>query len=152
MSDERETARALGISVNAQVDAGRQIVFQTHIDVDTSQEDLDALLDKLNVAADRQVAFYEIPVLEKELQHLDLQEYTFKNNLQNMDANLAAKQAASTGRRSDVKLSAQEEIQKRQAMDTLNHHTKLRASAAKRLEEARAKAGTRHGTASTANR
>lgn len=53
---------ALGASYQFTLDkeGRRQIVFQMHVSVDTPRADIDALLDKIAGAADRQQAVYEL--------------------------------------------------------------------------------------------
>ena len=53
---------ALGFKFQAvyDKDARRSVVFETFLARDTSQNDLDAMLDKLRIATDRQIAFSEL--------------------------------------------------------------------------------------------
>jgi hypothetical protein len=64
---EAQTAPALGISVNVQVDGNRQIAFQTFVARDDSPQVLNKLLDQISKAADRQVAKAVLISLRKEL-------------------------------------------------------------------------------------
>ncbi len=149
MTDERETGRALGISINAQVDQGRVIVFQTHVDADTSSEDLDKLLDKLNVAADRQAAFYEIPGLQKAVRAEEDRLNLFATNFAAMEERKALV-ATANGRR-NPKDDANEIIAKTNAMDQLKRQKEIVAEVKDALVDAMTRAGERHGAASTAN-
>lgn len=149
MTSERETGRALGISINAQVDQGRQIIFQTHVDADTTQEQLDELLDKLNVACDRQAAFYEIPGLQKAVRAEQDRLNLFTSNLGVMEERKAIV-AQANGRR-NPKDDANEIIAKTNAMDQLKRQKEIVAEVEAALAGAKARAGKRHGAASTAN-
>jgi hypothetical protein len=53
---------ALGFSYQVVLDkeARRTLVFQAHVPVDASIEDVNAVLDKIGKAADRQIAIYEL--------------------------------------------------------------------------------------------
>lgn len=149
MTDERETGRALGVSINAQVDQGRVIVFQTHVDADMSAEKLDELLDKLNVAADRQAAFYEIPGLQKTVRAEEDRLNLFSSNLANMEQKKEL-MATANGRR-NPKDDANEIIAKTNATDQLKRQKEIVAEVKAALADARTRAGVRYGAASTAN-
>ena len=149
MTDERETGRALGVSINAQVDQGRVIVFQTHVDADMSAEKLDELLDKLNVAADRQAAFYEIPGLQKAVRAEEDRLNLFSSNLANMEQKKEL-MATANGRR-NPKDDANEIIAKTNATDQLKRQKEIVAEVKAALGDARTRAGVRYGAASTAN-
>lgn len=49
-------APALGFSLQIGIGKDRQIVFQSHLDQDAPLQKLNLLLDKINAAADRQIA------------------------------------------------------------------------------------------------
>lgn len=141
---------ALGVSINAQVDGKRQIVFQTHVASDAPQAEIDALLDKLNASIDRSVAFYEIGLLEDALERDKQILYSIKHNMDNIEENMRVKYEAS-GKRGEFKLSSQEKMQKTQAHDNLTRQTEIVKLAESRLAEARKKAGVRDGASSPAN-
>ncbi len=152
MSDSKgaETAPALGISLSLQYAGGRTVVFQTHVPQETPQAGIDEILDRLNGSADRAEAFY---AQEQARKQLEVDENVLANivkRLSDVESNIQLK-AAADGRR-NPKLSAQDEMQKKQAYDSL-------AEANKRVDIDRAhladlirKAGNRDGAASTANR
>lgn len=150
MDETKGVAPALGISVNAQVDARRQIVFQTHVDAASTVEDINKLLDKLNTTVDRQVAFYQIEELENALERDTQILYSINHNMAEVEANARMKYEA-TGKRSEFKLSVQETMQKKQAQDNVTRQTEIVALARKRLAEAKAKAGIRDGASGPAN-
>ena len=62
-----QAPNALGMSVQYLVSEGRQIVFQTHLDLDSSKDEVDALLDSCFAAADRQKAKYDVDYWEDEI-------------------------------------------------------------------------------------
>lgn len=150
MTAERETGRALGVSINAQVDQGRVLVFQTHVDADVSAEDLDKLLDKLNVAADRQAAFYEIPQLKKAVRLEEDRLNLATHNIADMEQKKALVELAN-GRRTP-RDNAAEQIAKTNAMDQLKRQKEIVAEVKATLAEVEAKAGVRYGAASSTDR
>ena len=151
MTGVKGVAAALGVSLNAQIDARRQVVFQTHIDADTSQKDLDKLLDGLSASVDRQVAFYQIEELENAVERDKQILYSIQHNLEEVVGNMRLKYEAS-GRRGVFKMSHTEEMQKKQAHDTLKRQSEIVTLSERRLQEAKAKAGNRDGAPSPADR
>ena len=150
MDDSKgEKVPALGISLNAQFAQGRSVVFQTYVDLEVSKEVLDQLMDKLNAVADRQEAFYAIDQAERQL---EVETNAMKNmarRLEEIEANIRLKMTAE-GRR-NPKLTAQDEMQKKQAGDTLEEGKKRVAIAQKFLDELKQKAGNRDGANSGPN-
>jgi len=61
---------ALGFSYQVVLDkdARRTIVFQTHVANEANQADIDALLDKMGKAADRQIAWYDLQQAREDLE------------------------------------------------------------------------------------
>jgi hypothetical protein len=153
MDDSKgETAPALGISINAQVAAARQITMQSFIDRDASGADIDKLLDKLNASLDRQVAFYEI---EEEEKRIEVDRNVLANvskRLAEVEDNIRLKAGSAEGRRNPLKLSSQEEVQKKQAYDSLEEAKRRVAVGEARLVELRKKAGNRDVASSPADR
>jgi hypothetical protein len=153
MSDvqgEAATEPAIGLSLNANLSQTKQIVLQTHIPRDWSQEQINTLVDKLSGVVDRKEAFYQIEVLEAELEHNKTTLYSIRHNLDNVEANALAKHEAS-GRRTPFKWSQAELVQKKQTEDSVVRQTEIVAKCQQRLDEARKKAGLTDGTASSAN-
>lgn len=144
-----EAAPALGISVSAQYATGRTVVFQTHVDQNISAADLNALLDKTNEAADRQEAFYAIDQAQRQLEVEENATLNMARRLEEAEANIQMKMTAE-GKR-NPKLSAQDAMQKKQALDTLAEGKKRVEIARKFLEELKQKAGNRDGAPSPAN-
>ena len=153
MDDSKgETAPALGISINAQVSPRRQITVQSFVDRDASGAEIDNLLDKMNASLDRQEAFYAIEDAENQLEVDSNVLVNITRRLAEVEDNIRLKAGSETGRRAPYKPSAQEEVAKKQAHDSL-------AEAKKRVEidkviiaKLKMKAGNRDGTSSPANR
>ena len=101
-------AIALGVSMNVQVDGNRQIVFQTHVGRDDPLPILNAALDKMTQAADRQVAKYMLISLRKEL-------HQHEKALKDQTEDMARVQAENlerweqSGRKGAYKLDAKEQ-------------------------------------------
>jgi regulator of replication initiation timing len=133
---------ALGISVNANIDARRQYVFQTYVDASASVADINVTLDKVNAVIDRAVAFYQIEELENTLERDKQILYSINHNMGEVEENMRMKYEA-TGKRGPFKMSPQEVVQKKQAQDNVKRQTEIVSLSEKRLAEAKAKAGTR---------
>jgi hypothetical protein len=152
MDDSKgDTAPALGISVNAQVAPTRQITMQSFIDRDAPGADIDTLLDKLNASLDRQVAFYEIDEEEKRLEVDRNVLANVSKRLAEVEDNIRIKAGSVEGRRNPLKLSSQEEMQKKQAYDSLEEAKRRVAVGEARIVELRKKAGNRDGANSSPN-
>lgn len=67
-AEEKPAAPALGFSIQVDLGAGRNAVLQTHLPNDASLDDINAMLDKMSSAADRQKARYDIDALTRTLE------------------------------------------------------------------------------------
>ncbi len=78
---------ALGVSYQARLDREgvRSIVFQTHVDQETPAAVVNALLDKLALAVDRQMAKTELVELAQEEQELHKRIATFNASFSSME-------------------------------------------------------------------
>ena len=144
------TAPALGVSLNAQFAAGRQVVFQTHVAQDISEDELNKLLDTMNAVADRAEAYYGQDQARKQLEVEEKALLNMTRRLSEIEGNIRIK-AAQDNRRGGYKPSATEEVQKKQAYDTLEEGKSRVATCRQYLDELIRKAGNRDGTASTTN-
>ena len=151
MDDSKgETAPALGISINAQVAPTRQVTLQSFIDRDASGADIDKLMDKLHASLDRTSAFYE---MEEEAKRIEVDENVranITNRLAEVEDNIRLKAGADTRR--VYKPNAQEEVQKKQAHDSLKEAQRRVKAGKDRLAELKKKAGNRDVTSSPADR
>lgn len=98
---------ALGFSVNVQVDGNRQIAFQTFVSRDGPLGDLNAALDKITKAADRQVAKYMLVSLRKELRQREQAVKDQAEDLARVEAE-NHKRWDDSGRKGPYKLDAKE--------------------------------------------
>jgi len=84
MDASTQTSPALGVSFNLPLDErGRNLVFQTHIDAASSPQEINALLDKVVAAGERQFAKYELKRLELDLRALKEQVKRQEDDLPN---------------------------------------------------------------------
>jgi hypothetical protein len=141
---------ALGVSLKAQYARGREFVFQTHVAQEIAGTDLDALLDKLNGSADRAEAFY---AQDQARRQLEVEEKALENivrRLGEVEANIQIKAAADNRR--NARPSPQDEVAKKQALDSVEESKRRVAECKKYLAELIKKAGNRDGASSPANR
>lgn len=150
MSDSKgETAPALGISLSLQYAGGRTVVFQTHVPQETLQAGVDEILDRLNGSADRAEAYY---AQEQARRQLEVEEKALLNMTRRMgevESNIQLK--ASADNRRNYKPSAQDEVQKKQALDSVEEGKRRVAECKAFLADLIRKAGNRDGASSPAN-
>lgn len=79
-------AVAIGVSFSHQVSTERSIVMQTHVARDSSDTLLNAVLDKMRDAIDRQVAGHRVKELRKSLEMQKKQLRRVKEDLIRIDA------------------------------------------------------------------
>jgi hypothetical protein len=139
----------IGLSLNAQFAAGRTVVFQTHVPQDVTAEGLGVILEKLNGVADREEAFYAQEGARRQLEVEKKAVANMARRLSEVDTNIQTKMLAE-GKR-NPKLSAQDEMQKKQARDTLEEGKRRVAECEVFLAELIRKAG-RDGASSPADR
>jgi hypothetical protein len=151
MSDSKgETAPALGISLSLQYAGGRTVVFQTHVPQETPQTGIDEILDRLNGSADRAEAFY---AQEQARRQLEVEEKALSNmtrRLSEVETNIQTKSVATGGRR-NPQLSAQDEMQKKQGLDSVEESKQRVVVCKTYLADLIKKAGNRDGASSPAN-
>lgn len=141
---------ALGISVELQYAGGRKAVFQTYVPRVASEEEINVILDKVNAVADRAEAYY---AQEQARRQLEVEENAAANivrRLSEVESNIQLKSTAEGGRR-NPKLSAQDEMQKKQALDSVEESKKRVAVCKAHLADLIKKAGNRDGASSPAN-
>lgn len=151
MNDSKgETIPALGISVEMQYAGGRKVVFQTHVDQDVDEVVLNMLLDTMNAAADRAEAYYAQDQARRQLEVEENAAANIARRLSEVEGNIQTKAIAEGGRR-NPKLSAQDDMQKKQALDSVEESRKRVAVCKAHLADLIKKAGNRDGASSPAN-
>ncbi len=103
------SAPALGFSITANIHDRSQIVAQSFVPFDASDEQVDAALDKVMRALDRQAAKYQVKDLKKKM---EFEEIALKNQVEKVAdfQNAAANEHATSGRRGEFKLNKQQEV------------------------------------------
>lgn len=139
----------MGISLNAQFSAGRTVVFQTYVPQDVTPEGLAVIVEKLNWVADREEAFYAQEQARKQLEVEENAASNIARRLSEVETNIQIK-AAGDGKRIP-KPSANDEMQKKQALDSVEESKRRIAVCKKHLAELIVKAGNRDGASSPTN-
>lgn len=139
MPEETAQYPALGISVKTQASEGREIVFQTHIAQDASIVDLNALLDKMTAAADRQSAKAALITLYRDLEDHEKQLRQLEEDYSNIEANAAALWAKN-GRKGDYKPNQRDAAQKQQVEANVKRWREVIGKLKLRIAEFEAKA------------
>lgn len=153
MDDEKGSkteSPTIGISVNLQYAAGRSVVFQTYVPQDINVEGLNVILDKLNFVGDRAEAYY---AQEPARRQLEIEEKSIANmarRLAEVDDNMRLKAGDPTRR--NPRPSPQDEVQKKQAFDTLEEGKRRVAECKAFLDSLIKKAGNRDASTSAADR
>lgn len=133
MSDRKlEDTPAIGLTVNHAVAENRSIVAQTFVPFDCAQAELDAALDKIFKASERQVARVRLPQAKADLDRLQRAYERASEDLERLDAEhnasqaLYAKQAIERGRRDPVKGAQALAFEARNKADRDNTVTSLK--------------------------
>lgn len=152
MNDSKGEAAdpALGISVELQYAGGRKAVFQTYVPRDASGDEINSILDKVNAVADRAEAYYAQEQARRQLEVEENAAANIAKRLSEVESNIQTKSVAEGGRR-NPQLSAKEQMDKKQALDSVEE-TKRRVAVCKaHLADLIKKAGNRDGASSPAN-
>lgn len=129
-------APALGISVRGVLE-GAEIVFQTHVDSNTSRADLDKITDTLLAVIKRQRAKDTLIELEKNREVNASQLTDMLANRDSIDARMRAEHADS-GRRGDFKLNQQQAQARKQSEDMEHKLREVLKRFDKQIEETKA--------------
>jgi hypothetical protein len=116
--DTQATAPALGVSIKGLVDAQREIVFQTHVEQEISDEKLNALLDKLSRAMDRQLAKATLVTLKKDLAKHQKELRQMEDDFRHIEQN-ARELWEKSGKRGEFKEQPKDVAAKAQAEATI---------------------------------
>lgn len=105
---------SIGVSYNLQIGSGQSIVLQTFVPRDGEAKELNATLDKLRVAAERQWAFAERERLKMSLKSEEDMAAKQAMRIAQVDENIKASWSRSN-KRGDPVLSAKERQEQAQA-------------------------------------
>lgn len=109
-----EEIPAIGISYTGHVARDRQLAMQTHLPQSASAEALNAMLDKIKLAFDRQVAFAEIRRLEAEIKAQEKIGAQQADMINSVDQRIKSEWDR-TGKRGDPQLSSKDKRDQEQA-------------------------------------
>lgn len=132
---------AIGISLNFQVDKNRQLVLQSSIDRDCDSGQLDELLNKLFIASDKKVAYYDFLALQEDIEIHEKQLRVIQEDIDRVDAKHkeAYELHANSSRRGDFELPAQQKQERANAMLTKQRFEDEIRLRKEKLEKLRAK-------------
>jgi hypothetical protein len=114
MDDPTTQIPSIGISLQVPLANARQMVLQSFVERECQLPVLNALLDKLRLAADRQNAIAQREQAEKMLQEQEKQARDHMMRMAQAEAN-AERLWTNGGRKGEMRLSAKEEEEKRKA-------------------------------------
>lgn len=138
--DAIEQVPTIGISVSRELPGKQNLVLQSLVNRDCEQKDLDAVLDKLRIASDRQFAFGAVVQLKLQLEQEEKMASDHAMRMAQADENMKARWN-STGRKGDLKLSQKEEQDQRQAYAHAEESKKRIAKVKSEIAEFQAKIG-----------
>lgn len=152
---------AIGFSVQYQLDEGRALAFSSCIDAECDPSELNAQLDKLVDAAERQQARVKLPRLRSELERMEVGHKRAAEDMFRLDSESEIANSRwlakhnGDGRRSEFKMTTQQlnehnqrEAARKNAEET---HKRYGEEIAKRKEELAYLEGLIHASTSTAN-
>jgi glutamate synthase domain-containing protein 2 len=145
MSDEAQaqpgTVPALGLSYKTILDreGRREVVYQTHVEQDVEPGALNALLDKLTKATDRQIAQAELASLAAEESELDKRITRFRSAAAELDVRSKARWESSGkhGPWNPDKLPPQERSERQNIRNSLDQDKERLVRLRARAEELR---------------
>lgn len=111
------TAVALGISYSVTLDAQRSLVFQTHVERDVEPSAMNAVIDKMVAAANRQYATVELKNVKRQLEIQKTQLRRVTEDLSRLD-DQARDAWTKAGKRGEFKLARNEEMHRENARVT----------------------------------
>ena len=106
--DTPAPAPALGFSITANIHDRSQIVAQSFVPFDASDEEVDKALDKVMRALDRQAAKYQV---KDQKRKMEMEELALKGQIEKVAdfQNAALAEHNASGRRGEFKLNKQQE-------------------------------------------
>ncbi len=141
---------ALGISMELQYAGGRKAVFQTYVPRDASEAEINVIFDRVNAVADRAEAFYAQEQARRQLEVEEKAAANIVRRLSEVETNIRLK--ATVDNRRNPRPSAQDEMAKRQALDSVEESRRRVAECKKFLADLIKKAGNRDGASSPTDR
>ena len=112
--DEVEKVPSIGISYTAELPGKKALVLQSFIGRDDSADALNAVLDKVRTAAERQVAFGMVEHLKLQLEQEEKLANDHAQRMSELDTKLK-EDWGRAGKRGDPRLSSREQDEQRKA-------------------------------------
>lgn len=140
MTAEIEKEPSIGISLDTELPGKRRLVLQSFIARDCETAALNSILDKLRVGAERQFAFGMIDHLKLQLEQEEKIAADHAARMAQVDENIK-RDWANGNRRGDVRLSAKQEADQRQAYAHAEESRKRIAKVKADIAEYEAKIG-----------
>lgn len=115
-SEIKDVTRAVAFSISVNLSDRHALTMQTHVDFQTTAEEMDALVDKLARRADRQVARYRFAALCKQVAMNIIQYRHMIEDVARIDAK--HRQSWDSKKRGEFKLNVQQEAERGNVMMT----------------------------------
>ena len=138
--DEIEKEPSIGISYTCELPGKKALVMQSFVPRDCDAKDLDATLDKIRLAGDRQFAFGAVVQLKLQLEQEEKMAADHAMRMAQVDANLKAEWSRGN-RRGDPTLSAKQRQDQQQAYAHAEESKKRIAKVKAEISEFEAKIG-----------
>lgn len=135
------TIPVVGVNYTMQVGDGKTVVFQTHIDRDVGQADLDALMDKFRKACDRQVSYSKLEALQGQIEHHETQIAQLTAGIKSVDAKMEQRRVlveVGGGRRIPPAEAQKENVAREQAVASALQQSEQRDRLQKRYDQLKA--------------
>lgn len=114
-------AAALGMSFDVTIAENRRLVVQTHLPADAEGPAINAMMDKVFKALDRQTHIYTLRALRPKLASLEKTLRQINEDMGRVETRIQAEWAASS-RRGELKLSPKEQAEKTNASSTRDRY------------------------------
>jgi hypothetical protein len=131
----------VGVNYTMQVGDGKTVVFQTHIDRDVTQGDLDALLDKFRRSCDRQVGYSKLESVQSQIEHHETQIAQLTAGIKSVDAKMEQRRGLAEvggGRRIAPAEAQKENVAREQAVAAALQQAEQRDRLQRRYDELKA--------------
>ena len=131
---------SIGVSYNVQIAGSKSLVLQTFVARDADIAALNAALDKMRVAAERQAAFAALVDLQKELKQNEEFQARHAERMAQVDENLKAAWGRGN-RKGDIVLTAKERTEQQQAYANAEELKRIHAKLVKSIADVEATIG-----------
>lgn len=135
-----ETEPSIGISYQCELPGKRQVILQSLVPRDCKIDDLNAVLDKMRTASERQYAFEMRDVLARQLEQEQKLADGHAERIAQVDQNVK-NDWERRGRKGEIRLTAKEESEQRQAYQNVEESKRRIAMVKKQIAENETKIG-----------